>query len=180
MNFVKSSKMDCDSGKTTEKPVVSKQQSAHNPATNWWSTPNPARRSRKAPRKYHDYNFLQTELVLFKNRTVIKKRVQSREQCVTESHIAYILTHLPLQNPSEHKGAPEDAMQIDLVPELPPSRGYENIVTAMDVFSRYLLAYPTSHQDAKSVAIIIFNIVTKFTQLPTTFISVKDQPLCLT
>ena len=26
-------------------------------------------------------------------------------------------------------------MQIDLVPGLPPSGGYENIVTAMDVFS---------------------------------------------
>ena len=28
-------------------------------------------------------------------------------------------------------------MQIDLVPGLPPSGGYENIVTAMDVFSRF-------------------------------------------
>ena len=43
-------------------------------------------------------------------------------------------------------------MQIDLVPELPPSGGYENIVTAMDVISRYLFAYPTSYQDAKTIA----------------------------
>ena len=34
-------------------------------------------------------------------------------------------------------------MQIDLVPGLPPSGGYENIATAMDVFSCYLGAYPT-------------------------------------
>ena len=34
-------------------------------------------------------------------------------------------------------------MQIDLVPGLHPSGGFENIVTAMDVFSRYLFAYPT-------------------------------------
>ena len=40
-------------------------------------------------------------------------------------------------NPNEHIIAPEDAMQIDLLPRLPPSGGYENIVTAMDVFSRY-------------------------------------------
>ena len=35
-------------------------------------------------------------------------------------------------------------MQIDLVPELPPSGGFENILTAMEVFSRHLFAYPTS------------------------------------
>ena len=31
-------------------------------------------------------------------------------------------------------------MQIDLVPNLPPSGCYENTVTPMDVFSRYLFA----------------------------------------
>ena len=34
-------------------------------------------------------------------------------------------------------------MQIDSMPELPRSGGYENIMTAMDVFSRYLFAYRT-------------------------------------
>ena len=33
-------------------------------------------------------------------------------------------------------------MEIDLSPELPPSGGYENIITAKDVFSRYEFAYP--------------------------------------
>ena len=37
---------------------------------------------------------------------------------------------------------PEDALQIDLIPNLPPSGGNENIITALDVFSRYLFAYP--------------------------------------
>ena len=52
-------------------------------------------------------------------------------------------------------------MQIDLVPGLPPSVGYENTVTAMDVFSGYLFAYPTSNQDAKIIAKVIINIMTK-------------------
>ena len=43
-------------------------------------------------------------------------------------------------------------MQIVLVPGLPPSGGYENIVTAMHVISRYLFAYPTSNQDATTIA----------------------------
>ena len=63
--------------------------------------------------------------------------------------------------------------QIDLVPELPPSGGYENIVTAMDVFSRYLFAYPTSNQDAKTIAKVLINIMTKHAYLPTTLISDK-------
>ena len=64
-------------------------------------------------------------------------------------------------------------MQIDLVPELPPSGGYENIVTAMDVFSRYLFAYLTANQDAKTLAKVLINIMTKHAYLPTTLISGK-------
>ena len=64
-------------------------------------------------------------------------------------------------------------MQIDLVPGLPPTGGFENIVTAMGVFSRYFWAYPTSNQDAKTVAKVIINIMTKHAYLPTTLISDK-------
>ena len=62
-------------------------------------------------------------------------------------------------------------MQLDLVPGLPPSGGYENIVTVMDAFSRYLIAYPTSNQDATTIAKVIINILTKHAYLPTTLIS---------
>ena len=64
-------------------------------------------------------------------------------------------------------------MQIDLVPELPPSGGYTIVVTAMDVFSRYLFAYPTSNQDANTIAKVLINIMTKNAYLPTTLISDK-------
>ena len=64
-------------------------------------------------------------------------------------------------------------MQIDLVPGLPPSGGYEKIVTAMDVFSRYLIAYPTANQDATTIAKVIINIMTKHAYLPRTLISDK-------
>ena len=67
-------------------------------------------------------------------------------------------------------------MQIDLMPELPPSGGYENIVTAMDVvFPRYLFAYPTSNQHAKTIAKVLFNLMTKHAYSPTTFISDKGR-----
>ena len=75
---------------------------------------------------------------------LITNWVKSCEQCPRESRFNPRLTRFSLQNPKEYITAPEDAMQIDLVPGLPPSGGIENIVTAMDVFSRYLFAYPTS------------------------------------
>ena len=104
---------------------------------------------------------------------LIREWVLSCEQCLRESRINPRLTRRPLQNPNEYITAPEDAMQIDLVPGLPPSGGYGNIVTAIDVFSRYLFAYQTSHQDAKTVAKVIINIMTKHAYLPTTLISDK-------
>ena len=104
---------------------------------------------------------------------LIREWVISCEQCIRESRIDRSLTRPPLQNPNGHITAPEDAMQIDLLPELPPFGGYENFVTAMDVFSRYLFAYPTSNQDANTIAKVLINIKTKHAYLPTTLISDK-------
>ena len=50
---------------------------------------------------------------------------------------------------------PEDAMQIVLLPNVPPSGGYENIVTALDVFSRYLFAYPDTDATATNTAKVL-------------------------
>ena len=97
----------------------------------------------------------------------------SCEQCIRKSRIDHTFTRPPLQNPIEHITAPKDAMQFDLVPELPPSGDYENIVTAIDVFSRYLFANTASIQDVKTIAEVLINIMTKHAYLPTTFISDK-------
>ena len=75
---------------------------------------------------------------------LIREWVMSCEQCIRESRIDRSLTRPPLQNQNQHITAPEDAMQIDLVPDLPPSGGYENILTAMDLLSRFFLH--TRHQ----------------------------------
>ena len=105
---------------------------------------------------------------------LFKEWVLSCEKCLREARINPRINRPPLQNPNEHITAPEDAMQIVLVPGLPPSGGYENIVTAIDVFSRYLFAYPTANQNAKTVAKVIINIMTKHAYLPTTLISGKS------
>ena len=46
-------------------------------------------------------------------------------------------------------------------------------MTAMDVFSRYLFAYPTSNQDATLIAKVIINIMTKHAYSTTALISDK-------
>ena len=94
------------------------------------------------------------------------EKVMSCEQCVRETRINRNLTQPPPQNPNEHITAPEDAMQYDLVPQLPSSGGYENIVTAMGVFSRYLIAYPTCYQNAKTIVWVIIKIMTKWLSTP--------------
>ena len=58
---------------------------------------------------------------------LIKEWVKTCEQCIRESRVDLSLTCSPLQNPKEHVTAPEDAMQFDLVPDLPPSGGYETL-----------------------------------------------------
>ena len=55
---------------------------------------------------------------------LIREWVMSCEQCIRESRIDRSLTRPPLQNPNEYITAPEDAIQVDLVPELAPSGGY--------------------------------------------------------
>ena len=66
---------------------------------------------------------------------LIKEWVMSRERCIRKLRIITQLTRPTLQNPNEYNTAPEDALQIDLLTGLPPSGGYENIVTAMEVLS---------------------------------------------
>ena len=101
--------------------------------------------------------------------------VISCQQGLRKLRINPRLTRPPLQNPNEYITALEDAMQIDFVPGLPPSGGYENIVTAVEEFSRFLSAYSTSSQDAITIAKVIINIMAKHAYLPRTLISDKGK-----
>ena len=64
-------------------------------------------------------------------------------------------------------------MQIDLLPELAPSGGYEKIITAIDVISRYAFAYPVSNPTAVNTAKVIIDITTRHAYLPTLIITDK-------
>ena len=104
---------------------------------------------------------------------IVKKWVQGCEICIKDERIPNSSITTELLILPEWDLGPEDAMQIDLLPNLPPSGGYENIITAMDVFSRYLFAYPVTDASATNTAKVIIDIITKHTYLPTTLITDK-------
>ena len=64
-------------------------------------------------------------------------------------------------------------MEIDILPSLPPSGGYEKVLTAIDVFSRYLIASSLLDASAINVTNVFFDVMTKHAYLPTTLITDK-------
>ena len=62
--------------------------------------------------------------------------VEGCEQCARDKRVPIATILLELLNLPEWDLGPKDAMLIDLLPNLPPSGGYENVLTAIDVFSR--------------------------------------------
>ena len=87
---------------------------------------------------------------------------------ISNTRITPELIHIP-----EWDLGPEDLMQFDLLPELPPRGGYENIFTAIDVFSIYAFAYPVSNPMAVNTAKVIIDIMTRHAYLPTLIITDK-------
>ena len=104
---------------------------------------------------------------------LITKWVLSCKQCIKKLWIDHRPRRLPTHNPSEHITATEYAMQIELFPELHKSGGYEILVTTMHVFSRYLIAYPTSNQKVEKFGLVIIDKIAKQAYLPLTVISDK-------
>ena len=52
-----------------------------------------------------------------------------------------------------------------------PTAGYQNIVIMIDVFSRYLFAYPTQNATAKTIGRCIVDVMTRHAYLPTLILS---------
>ena len=101
----------------------------------------------------------------------IKKWVSNCQVCIQTKRINNDLLRTELLNCPEWDLGPEDILQMDILPNLPPSGGYDHIITAIDVFSRYLFAYPVTRITATAVSKVIMDILCKHTYLPTTIIT---------
>ena len=64
----------------------------------------------------------------------VKKWVQGCETCARDKRVPNNTITPEILNLSEWYLGPEDAMQIDLLPNLPASGGYQALMTAIDVF----------------------------------------------
>ena len=73
---------------------------------------------------------------------------------------------------TEFTMGPEDCLEVDILPNIPSSSGYQHIITLMDVFSRYLFAYPTQDMTAKTVD-CISDVMTTHCYLPTIILTDK-------
>ena len=105
--------------------------------------------------------------------TYVRNWVRDCEICIQDKRIRNARTTPELIHIPEWDLGPEDLIQIHLLPELPPSRGYENIITAKDVFSRFAFAYPVSNPTAVNTAKAIICIMTRHAYLPTLIITDK-------
>ena len=92
-----------------------------------------------------------------------------QDKRINNTRVTPELIHIP-----EWDLGQEDLMQIELLPELAPSGGYKNIITAKDLFSRYAFAYPVSNPTAVNTAKVIIDIMTRHGYLPTLIITDKQ------
>ena len=72
---------------------------------------------------------------------------------------------------------PEDCLEVDILPNLLSSNAYQHIITMMDVFSRYLFAYPTQDMTAKTVARCIIDVMPRHCYLPTAILTDKGSQI---
>ena len=92
--------------------------------------------------------------------------------CIQNKRINVDLLKTEPLNCPEWDLGPEDVLQMDILLNLPPSGGFDNIITAIDAFSRYLFAYPKTRITAPTVARGIMDNLCKHSFLPTTIIPV--------
>ena len=81
------------------------------------------------------------------------------------------LLKLPLKPVASLQNFPSDMLQIDLVGPLPESNRFKFILTAIDVFSRYLFATPLPKADALSVGKALFATFMRHSYIPTLILS---------
>ena len=103
----------------------------------------------------------------------IAKHINQCMKCMQTKRTDNRLLTPPMIDTSKLALGPEDALQMDIVPFDEPSNGFTAIVTAMDIFSRYLFTYCVTKIDAKTIARVLVDIMTRHTYLPTTIITDK-------
>ena len=99
--------------------------------------------------------------------------INNCQACIQSKPVAKEKLRPPLQKIYDPCNGPEDLLEIDLVGELPNSNGFTHVLTAVDVFSRYLFAIPIRKPDTHSVVRALMSIFTRHAYVPTTILTDK-------
>ena len=103
----------------------------------------------------------------------IANHISHCRECAQTKRTPNSSTTPPLIDMSKVAMGLEDALKMDIVPFDDPSGGYNAVITAMDVFSRYLYAYSVTRIDTRTVTRVLTDIITRQCYLPTTIITDK-------
>ena len=127
----------------------------------------------ETPRDHKNDPRMQIKILLPGIAKRIKQWVMQCEDCMKYKRINNSQIRPKMINNTEDVLGPEDILEIDILPNLPNWAGYQNIVTMIDVFSRYLFAYPTQNVTAKTIGRCIVDVMTRHAYLPTLILSDK-------
>ena len=102
----------------------------------------------------------------------IKNWVQNCQMCIQNKRINNDLLKTELLNCPQWDLVPEDILQMDILRNLPPSGGFDNIITAIDgCLLKIFICVSNNPNHSPTVARVIMDILCKHTYLPTTIIT---------
>ena len=97
--------------------------------------------------------------------------IKNCQSCTQIKPIKASLITPPMQQMMSKVAYPGNMMQIDIVGAMKESGGYTYILTAIDVFSRYLFAMPMRKQSAMAVAHALVGVFLKHAYIPDTIVT---------
>ena len=105
----------------------------------------------------------------------IRSKVINYPDCIANKRIDTRQIHPSpkVLSKTEFTVGQEDCLEFDILPNLPSSNSYKYNITMMDVFSRYLLAYPTQGMTARADGRCIVDVMSRHCYLPTVILTDK-------
>ena len=104
----------------------------------------------------------------------IRAWVINSPDCIANKRIDTRQTRPKNLSNTEFTFGPDDCLENDILPNLPSSIDYKHNITWMDVFSRYLFAYPTQDMTARTVGRCIVDVMTRHCYLQTVILTDKE------
>ena len=117
-----------------------------------------------------DHRGIQKTLLLPKLRGINSRLYQKLFHMPANETVTTLETHTPLQEVSTLKSYPGDLLQIDILGQF-PSSPYKYVLTAIDVFTKYLFALPLTTISALSVATALVSIMFQHSYIPQEILS---------